>query len=121
MTISAGRIDPLLRAVGVTRIRSSFSPPGRFPSIAATNPRSWSMRPYRTISSLYLRSVGITTFEGDEKKQGDTDNSHTISTPAPETIQNLDEIALVHARNNAPIGHTPYNRPQCLSLNLTTI
>jgi hypothetical protein len=90
MTISAGRIDPLLKQVGVTRTRLSPNRTDRFPSIAATNPRSWSIRPYRTISSLYLRSVGIHTFGGIDKKQAATSGiSHIISTTAPETIQNL--------------------------------
>jgi hypothetical protein len=68
-TISTGRIDPLLKHVGVTRTRLAPNRTDKFPSIAATNPRSWSIRPYRTISSLCLRSVGIHTFRGIDKKQ----------------------------------------------------
>src|SRR5215472_740994 len=98
MTMSADFMAPLLRQVGVTRIRSLLSRTERFPSIAATNPRSCSIFPYRTISSLCLRSVGMGTFRGDSNSGPHRLHSHTNSTTEPETMQNLVKI---HARKYA--------------------
>src|ERR1700758_729630 len=59
ITMSEGRIIPLLMEVGVTRMRLRSRRTDRLPSVAATNPRSCSMRPKRTISLRYWRSLAM--------------------------------------------------------------
>jgi len=122
MTMSAGRIDPLLKHVGVTRTRFAPNRTDRFPSIAATNPRSWSIRPYRTISSLYLRSVGIHTFRRIEKKQAARRAPAYYQYNSTRNNSKFElKIDLADASKRAQSGLPPYNRARCSFPIFTTI
>src|ERR1700686_3696772 len=88
ITMSDGRIMPLLMAVGVDRTRPLPRRTERLPSVAATYPRSCSILPRETISRRYRASQGMREGVGGQPAWSAYGTSH----PWGETILFLHKL-----------------------------